>query len=503
MLRLILLASLAVAASLEETFSPVLEPPQSAVLGPAPVAEAMVDAMRPEQKAAARSALEKAALSPEERARGLQLLDPVAAYRAEAQARGLLPTPAGELTAEASAALARGDNEAAARFAAEALARDPSDDKAFGILKLTERRVGSSAAKAVEAASVVPVSFATPPTPRAAALMNETVAARRSGDMDRTLKLALEAMRADPTSPDVQGLYKLVLADRARQQARVQRTLSFMEAAAQALGEGRAAEAQSLAGEAAKLDPDSAAYWTRLRRSLEQRGARKPAPKQPDPGLPLLPLFTGSLLLTVGSFAWYHWGRDKASRLQRDATILGIAGGMATLIYLGWLALPAVGTGGPTLAPAGGPALRGAVQWVAQKGLALRLAVLGGAVGAAVAQQTLPDNGYSYSRAGASGQSKPKPDRIDQLLRPNGKPIGADGSSPKIRLVKGNIKDAERFFDQLRVGGKDVTPPRYQGKMVEFPDGRRVGLRPVSDSGPPTIDTHSLGVGFDKVKFIP
>jgi hypothetical protein len=37
--------------------------------------------------------------------------------------------------------------------------------------------------------------------------------------------------------------------------------------------------------------------------------------------------------------------------------------------------------------------------------------------------------------------------------------------------------------------------------MVDLPGGGRVGLRPVSKSGPPTIDVDILGIPIEKVKF--
>lgn len=489
---LLLTAALAAAGPLEEAFAPLLEESQLAALDSAPTAEVIVEVMRPEQKIAARAALEKLPLLDEERARGLRLLDdPIAAYRSEARARGLLPTPAGELTAQASASLARGDNEAAARFAAEALARDPTDEGALGILKLTKRRVGSAQAQTIQSAAVVPADFTTPPTPTAARLMRETVSARQAGDMDRTLRLALDAMRADPTSPDVQELYKLVVADRAKQQARVQRTLSLMESAAQALQEGRAADAEHLAGEAAKLDPNSASYWTQLRRLIKQRKtsapAKRPVPKRPDPALPLLPLFTGSLLLTAGSFAWYHWGRDKASQLRRDATIIGIAAGTASAIYFGSLALPTIGTGGPAWAPAGGPTLGAAAQWVAQKAAALRLAWLGGAVAGVAAHQAMPDtDGYSHAVSEqATGGSSSEPS-VDDLLRAGeeydrngltraGRALQKHGHRPGSAYPKIKGKELnEKGREILKEIVSDPKSSRREGEFLDIvsPSGR-------------------------------
>ncbi len=72
---------------------------------------------------------------------------------------------------------------------------------------------------------------------------------------------------------------------------------------------------------------------------------------------------------------------------------------------------------------------------------------------------------------------------------PGGKPIGDQGSSSDVRRVQGGLDAARKMFDQLSNGGKDVTPTGYPGKMVEFPNGARIGFRPVSASdGSPALD---------------
>src|SRR5437660_8859990 len=95
---------------------------------------------------------------------------------------------------------------------------------------------------------------------------------------------------------------------------------------------------------------------------------------------------------------------------------------------------------------------------------------------------------------------------------PGGRPIGVRGTGPrataKIREVKGGQPEAERVFRQLTQGGTDVTPPGYRGQLVELPGGRgRVGLRPASKGGPPTIDVNVLDdkgvrMPIKKIKFI-
>lgn len=88
------------------------------------------------------------------------------------------------------------------------------------------------------------------------------------------------------------------------------------------------------------------------------------------------------------------------------------------------------------------------------------------------------------------------------LLMPQGKPIGTKGSKASIREVPGGQKAADDLFDELTVGGKPVVVPTYPGKMVDLPGGGRVGLRPKSKSGEPTIDVDIPGIPIKKLKFV-
>jgi hypothetical protein len=95
---------------------------------------------------------------------------------------------------------------------------------------------------------------------------------------------------------------------------------------------------------------------------------------------------------------------------------------------------------------------------------------------------------------------------------PGGKPIGVKGTGPrttaKLREVSGGKAEAERLFQELAAGGSDVTPPGYDGTMIELPSGRgRIGYRPTSKSGPPTIDVFALDsngkrIPVRKIKFV-
>ena len=75
------------------------------------------------------------------------------------------------------------------------------------------------------------------------------------------------------------------------------------------------------------------------------------------------------------------------------------------------------------------------------------------------------------------------------------------GSKPSIRRIPGGQKAADDLFDDLTIGGVRVALPTYPGKMVDLPGGGRVGLRPKSGSGEPTIDVDIPGIPIKKLKF--
>jgi hypothetical protein len=97
--------------------------------------------------------------------------------------------------------------------------------------------------------------------------------------------------------------------------------------------------------------------------------------------------------------------------------------------------------------------------------------------------------------------SAPPPSPQD-LLMPKGKPIGTEGSKPSIREIPGGQKAADDLFTDLTSGGKAAAVPTYPGKMVDLPGGGRVGLRPKSKSGEPTIDVDIPGIPIKKIKFV-
>ena len=88
---------------------------------------------------------------------------------------------------------------------------------------------------------------------------------------------------------------------------------------------------------------------------------------------------------------------------------------------------------------------------------------------------------------------------------PGGQPVGRPGASADIRRENGGLPAAQKMFDELADGGRDVTPTGYPGKLVKLPGGGTVGLRPVSSSADksPAIDVKIPGIPFDKIHFEP
>jgi hypothetical protein len=76
---------------------------------------------------------------------------------------------------------------------------------------------------------------------------------------------------------------------------------------------------------------------------------------------------------------------------------------------------------------------------------------------------------------GSKNMSSPQ-----DILMPNGRPIGTPGSKSTIREVPGDETAAEDLFKNLAVGGSPIAKPKYPGKTVTLPGGGFVGLRPNS-----------------------
>lgn len=92
--------------------------------------------------------------------------------------------------------------------------------------------------------------------------------------------------------------------------------------------------------------------------------------------------------------------------------------------------------------------------------------------------------------------------RVVRILSPGGSLIGATGSRASVRELPGGSKAALELFGRLAKGGERVRDTRYPGVMVRMADDAFIGYRPVSRSGPATIDVNIPGVAIDKIKFL-
>ena len=88
------------------------------------------------------------------------------------------------------------------------------------------------------------------------------------------------------------------------------------------------------------------------------------------------------------------------------------------------------------------------------------------------------------------------------VLKPNGRLVGRPGRGNGVRELPGGQAAAQELYDRLTKGGRDITPPRFPGKKIELPNGDRIGYRPSSTSGPPTLDIEVKGVSSEKIKFL-
>jgi hypothetical protein len=75
-----------------------------------------------------------------------------------------------------------------------------------------------------------------------------------------------------------------------------------------------------------------------------------------------------------------------------------------------------------------------------------------------------------------------------QRLKPNNQWIGRAGTNNYVRLFKGGQNECINIFNKLTKNAKAINNASYPGKMFALEDGTIIGFRPLSKSGPPTID---------------
>jgi hypothetical protein len=88
------------------------------------------------------------------------------------------------------------------------------------------------------------------------------------------------------------------------------------------------------------------------------------------------------------------------------------------------------------------------------------------------------------------------------IIRPNGEWLGKTGSSERIRLFKGSQKEGWNVFNKLTENGKLVASDK-KINVYKLSDNTHITYRPISKSGPPTIDIKIPEFkGNIKLKFI-
>lgn len=213
---------------LKKVFRADLSKEQATALVPSAPLEKILSALTPDQKLAARTKLQAAeaeATTPEalaEIAHGFLMLDERSSNRGQGAARvaerlqQLEPRNPIGFTLAARAQQQMGDYSSAAKLAQDALDLDPNDADARAVLLLTQGRSGGSQAHSIPASiPTTPQSFFSG-TPEAAGFINQAVAARKAGDMEKSWAFVQAAMRADPNSPGVQEFYRMAQADQLR-----------------------------------------------------------------------------------------------------------------------------------------------------------------------------------------------------------------------------------------------------------------------------------------------
>ncbi len=91
------------------------------------------------------------------------------------------------------------------------------------------------------------------------------------------------------------------------------------------------------------------------------------------------------------------------------------------------------------------------------------------------------------------------------VLRPGGRLVGTPGSSSYIRKLQGGVAEAQAFFNKLGQGAVVVrTTTRNGGVLMiaKLPGGGVIRFRPVSTSGPATVDVSIKGIGIREIKFV-
>jgi hypothetical protein len=91
---------------------------------------------------------------------------------------------------------------------------------------------------------------------------------------------------------------------------------------------------------------------------------------------------------------------------------------------------------------------------------------------------------------------------ILNILKPNGQWIGKEGTRSTIRLFQSGENEARKVFQKLTKEGK-IVYSETSITICKLPDDIYITYRPLSTSGPPTIDIKIKGIKDNiKLKFL-
>ncbi|MFA6317360.1 MAG: tetratricopeptide repeat protein [Elusimicrobiota bacterium] len=495
-----------------------------------PTLRQLVQDMSPEQRQGARTslaALEQTAKTPadlEAIARGFLLLDEREAVpgqdaiRVAKKIQDAAPRNSTGYTLAANAYHQMGDYPSATQWAQKALELDSQDDAAIAVFMLSAGRVARGGldrdeSDAMQEGSPPAAEWTIPEegaSPRAQDAMRQAIAAREGGDFDKTMRYSQSAMRADPASRVVQEFYRLAADDHARHVD----ALTFLQQAGKALKAGNGPEALDWARKAAQRSTDpktqeflasfeqKVARMSRLAAPADTRSNEAPK-KRGFPALSIamaLGVAAAGFGLALSKRAWSGQesepseNEDSASgRIQRNRRHLNAA---AISLSIGFATVLIVTKALPVVVPLVVTAWRAAgySQRMSASGIATLQTQQNGSQalsrGRLVAQRAIPATESSVVRVeSATQEAVALEDAVHKEIYAL-RTVGKTGSSPRIRLITGSLQDAEALFQRLSGVGRPLTGTGYPGTIVELPNGAHIGLRPVSVSGPPTVDIH-------------
>lgn len=214
----------------------------------------------------------------------------------------------------------------------------------------------------------------------------------------------------------------------------------------------------------------------------------EPIPKDASIGTIAKVAFTAAATATGGLLLFLGLGGGKMEEqfpnIRRN---MGIAAGVSGAIAVGAISLPMLAA---TLSPT--PVVGGAVTAIAASKTPQVQSITSSVLSAG--QRWVNQAGQAVTNIAQKiqpGQTAVLEQKLVEEFSAL-QTLGRTGSSQRIRLVDGGVQEAQALFQRLSSGGRVLPQTTYPGKLVEFANGARVGLRLKSSSGPPTIDVHAF-----------